>query len=116
MKYCALLLLATLAFVEKGNASKHLELTSLTTEAGGAWVFEKVIEAPGITQAALHDRMKAWVLTNIKSVDKNSQTDDPKHEMIITNPTLAVPDWKDHYVNSQRLNFKLVLQFKDGKL
>lgn len=96
-----------------GFAKAKLEPTSLHLDESGKWTYEKVVEVPNTSKDVLYERMKKWVLTNVKSVDKNTLTDDPNHETLITNVTISLD--KIFFWNAE-INFKLILEFKENKL
>lgn len=83
------LLLSFIACLLMLNAAANLSPTSLKQNEAGRWMYGKIIEVPATAKDALYERMKKWVLTNVKTVDQNTLTDDPVHETLITNVTLS---------------------------
>lgn len=94
------------------------EFTSTVLKPGedGRLAFEKVVEVNGAGKDQLYTRMKAWVKENVKTEDNNIEFDDAGKELIVTTPTLALKDLKMKHVTNQHVNFKLKLQFKEGRM
>lgn len=92
------------------------QLTTLQTNESGKFVYEKVIDVPGTSKQELYNKMKAWVLANIKTVDNNIVFDDNNFGSIVTTPTLGLKNVNGVYaLRDQLLNFKLIISFKENK-
>ena len=107
-----LILLAALrpAFATEFNS------TVLKPGEDGHLAFEKIVVADGIGKDQLYTRMKSWVKEHVKTEDNNIEFDDAGKELIVTTPTLALKDLKMKHVTNQHVNFKLKLQFKEGRM
>ncbi len=90
--------------------------STVWTRTANGWEFEKVVQAPDVAKADLYERAKLWVVTNVKSTDVNTLYDDKNQELIVTTPSLAIPNLKYNHFSDQALTFKLQLAFKDGKM
>lgn len=90
--------------------------TLLKPGEDGRLSYEKVVEINGAGKDQLYARMKAWVKSNVKTEDNNIEFDDAGKELIVTTPTLALRDLKMKHVTNQKVNFKLKLQFKEGRM
>lgn len=80
------------------------------------WHYEKVINIENTSQKDIYDRLKLWVLSNVKTGDVNNLFDDKNMETIITTPTLSMPDLKWKVMQEQLINFKLKIEIKDNKI
>lgn len=89
--------------------------SAILTHTAGGWAYEKVVTVAGVSKKDLYERAKVWVLGNVKSVDVNTAYDDKNQELIVTTPTLALPNLKWRQITDQAINFKLQIAFKDGK-
>ncbi len=90
--------------------------SSVFTQTGAGWTYEKIVAVPDVPKKDLYERAKVWVLGTVKSVDVNTLYDDKTQELIVTTPTLAVPNLKWRHITDQAISFKLQLAFKDGKV
>lgn len=110
---CALLVTPASAFTA-GYA--RLEPTVLAKNADGKYALERVIEVPGGSKAELYKRVKAWVLANIKATDIATTFDNVSFDAIAATTVLTIPDHKSSGHINQTMNFKMAIQFKDGKI
>lgn len=110
---CALLVMPAGAFTA-GYA--RLEPTVLTKNPEGKYALERVIEIPGVSKAELYKRVKSWVLANVKATDIATTFDDVSFDAIAATTVLTIPDNKRSGHINQTLNFKMAIQFKDGKV
>lgn len=115
MRKIYLLLVTLLTFVgfSASAAKENLQFSSLKRDEANMWSFEKVIEMPGESKAVIFDRMKKWVLTNIKTSDKNTMLDDPAQNELITTATIELGGV---YSSQTSISFKIHFEFKDGKM
>lgn len=108
-------LLLLLGLIQPAFA-REFNSTVLATGEDGYLTYEKIVQAEGLSKDVLYARMKAWVRDNIKTADNNIEFDDVGKELIVTTPTLSLKDLKMKHVTNQKVNFKLKLQFKDGRM
>jgi hypothetical protein len=113
MKYFSILLLSMIFSITVSGKIKPAP-TVLHMDESGAWTYEKIIDIPNTAKDELYNRVRTWMLTNIKTADKNSLTDDPSHEMLTTTAVVALGDLWTLYTDVT-ISFKITVQFKDNK-
>ena len=69
--------------------------------------YEKVFQADGKSKAELYKATKAWIVKNIKVQAIAHYFDDTGMSAISTNPVIVV--------NGSTVDFKLNIDFKDGR-
>lgn len=114
MKHLFFLLLTAavgMSTVQAGEFS-----STVFTRGANGWEYEKIVAIPDVAKKDLYERAKVWVVSNVKSVDVNTLYDDKNQELIVTTPSLAIPNLKYRHFTDQALTYKLQLAFKDGKV
>ena len=104
----AITLLFTTPIVKAQDKDEKVKMVLVKEENSDNYYYEGVVPVEGVTKEEMFKRAKAWVLSNFKTGDNNSQFDETNFE-IYNSPTIIVKKG-DNYVN-----FKIKLQFKDGK-
>ncbi len=112
----AILLLAFSFFCMTAAFADGFESKIVPKDAQGHLAYEKVVAVSNAKKEDLYAKVKAWVVENVKTVDNNILFDDKNFETIITTPTIALENLKNSHVVNQKVNFKLKIQFKDGKM
>ncbi len=107
------LLLACVAPVTVFSQEKEPPVTLLRT-GSGAFYYEKVIDVAGASKTELYDRVKAWVIKNIKTSDNNVIFDDANKDHISATVFLQLVQEHKH-VYFARLDYKYTFSFKEGK-
>ncbi len=107
---CFLLLLGSF----KAFSTEKLKPSVLEQDANGNWFYEKVVTIDSVSKKDIYDKLKSWVIANVKTVDNNIMFDDANFDRIVTTPTISIED--NTWTDNQTVNFKLTVSFKDGKM
>ena len=112
-------LLALTSFTVTAKDKKDQEevpVIIVKDSATGTYAFEQVVEVPDVKKEELYSRAKTWVTVNVKSGDNNNVFDD-KEGTIINTGSLKFGGKKAFRwaVKDGVFDFKLQLQFKDGR-
>lgn len=110
-----LLALAVLMFCANNSFSQE-SFPVKHDEVSNDYYIEEVITAEGLSDKEIYDRAKAWILANLKTVDKNIEFND-EELTIVNNGTIKI-DQKGFFtvaVQEGYCNFKYHVWCKDGR-
>ena len=112
-----LLALTLLAVIPNAQAKDKEEIQKvLVKNDADKYVFEGVVNVDGAAADMMYKRAKEWVIANLKTGDNNIQFDDEK-KSIVNSATIVIKQERSGMASfsSTLVNFKLNLQFKDGR-
>jgi hypothetical protein len=84
---------------------------TLNKTASG-YTYEKIVDLPSVTKQQAYDRVKKWIVANLKTTDNNISFDDVDRNNIGTSAALILQS--KHNILTAR--FKISFSFKDNKL
>ncbi len=102
--------------VQAKDKDEEYKVVVVKNAATGDYVFENVVNVEGVTKEEMFTRAKKWIIANFKTSDNNIQFDEAN--MSITNTATVVLKAASGFnwaITSGLVNFKLNLQFKDGR-
>ena len=89
----------------------------------GLVVYTDIIEMPGQSKAAIHEKAKFWLVSTLKSGDNMVELDGSNSDKIVGTGNLVldkldegVTKAGDYYYLHAFLNFKFIIHAKDGRL
>ena len=117
MKISQLLMVLLLSFplINKAYAQDKDELPKTLNKATSGYTFEKIADLPSVTKDQTYDRVKQWVLTNLKTTDNNIAFDDKEKNSISTSTEIML-DKSNWMLTVPSAQFKISIFFKDGKI
>lgn len=79
--------------------------------------FERVIPMPSQTKDVLYKKAKAWVLSTMKTTDQNISFDEENFKIVNSGAKTIDPKKNSaaFLISEGAFNFKILLEFKDGK-
>jgi hypothetical protein len=80
----------------------------------GPYTYEKVEDITGVSKADLFSNVKSWIATSLK-VSNDNIVYDQANDMITLNAGVPIKDFSID-ITRQVVSFKLVFNFKDGKM
>lgn len=111
----ALALIAAVPAMGKGDDPDY-KIVVVKNEATGASVYENVVNVEGVSKDEMFTRAKQWIVSNLKTDDNNIAFDAAGATINNTATLVLKPaggfNWA---ITSGLINFKLHLQFKDGR-
>jgi tRNA(Ser,Leu) C12 N-acetylase TAN1 len=111
----AMLFIAVPNMQAKGN-DEEVKIVLIKEESSDNYYYEGVIPVEGVSKEEMFKRAKDWVLSTLKTNDNNIKFDE-KEFSIITSSTFVVKETSRGAttLSSAQVNFKLIIQFKEGK-
>jgi len=108
------LLLQTSLFIAVAQEEKDPPVTLTKTETSG-FTFEKIIDLPAVSKEQAYDRIKQWIITNLKTADNNIAFDDKEKNNISTATGLLLGKIPNAWLTNA-VEFKISFSFKDNKM
>jgi len=100
--------------VKMGSHVLHQEGTNENSYKNGPYDYEKVEDINGVSKTDMFNRIKSWVASSVK-VSNDNVTYDQSNDMIALNTGVPIKDF-GFDITRQVVSFKLVFNFKDGKM
>lgn len=91
---------------------EEVKTVLVKSETSDEYYYEGVVPVDGISKEEMFKRAKNWVLSKFKTGDNNIQFDE-QNMVIFNSPTIIIEKFRNN--PGDFLNFKLRLQFKEGK-
>jgi len=110
------LLLTAVSVQAKGGDKAEFKEILVKDEQTGEYYYEAVVPVENVAKLDMFKRAKSWVLTSLKTSDNNINADES--ELSIVNTASVVLDQTKGFgwaITSGNIDFKLNVQFKDGK-
>jgi hypothetical protein len=84
----------------------------------GQYAYQGLVKVDSATKQQLYTNAKNWILKTLKSVDNMVELDDKEFNAITGSGTILLDKQNSGPYSYQngKLNFKLLVQFKDGRL
>jgi hypothetical protein len=111
MRYILLLILGLYCMPALGQQPASRLLLPDTTAPVS---FERVIEAPGQSQAVLYQKVKTWVITNLEPSDNYLFFNDEGRDSVMTIGFMTLDDLPQ--AQNQIVNFRALIQVGEGKV
>lgn len=108
------LLITTFAIVPCFAQSSAVLTHSNNNEEHSPFSYEQKVDAPGTEKAVLYDRVKKWIIGNLKASQESLFFDDAEKGSITANTAIPLKD--NLRLSSQRVEFKLSISFKNDKM
>ena len=86
----------------------------LLPDTTAAYSFERLIEAPGQSQAVLYQKVKTWVITNLEPSDNYLFFNDVGQDSVMTVGFMTLDDLPQ--VQNQIVNFRALIRVEPGKV
>lgn len=117
-KYIALLALSVLNVFGNIATAKDKDdyQVVVVKDESGSYSYQSVVNVDNVSKEEMFKRAKEWVLTNFKTDDNNIKFDESNMEIIsTTTAVLKTASGFNWAITHCLCNFKLNIQFKDGK-
>lgn len=102
--------------VQAKDKDEEYKVVVVKNEASGSYAYEQVVNVEGVTKEEMFNRAKKWIIANFKTSDNNIQFDEAN--LTIANTATVVMNAASGFnwaITSGLVNFKLNLQFKEGR-
>jgi hypothetical protein len=110
----SLLLLNAYSYADKKDADTKVVV--IKKEGTEEYTYEDVVKIESVTKAEMFSRAKKYIIANFKTNDNNIQFDESNFSIVNTSTVILEPKtgltWQ---ITSGFINFKLSLDFKDGR-
>lgn len=112
----SLLTIAPALTAKDKDKDKEVKIVLVKEENSNEYYYEDVVPVEGVSKEEMFKRAKVWVLQNLKTSDNNIQFDENSFS-IINEATIVLTPTKSAFwgVTTGMANFKLNIQFKEGK-
>jgi hypothetical protein len=98
------------------DKEEEYKVVVVKNEANGSYAYEQVVNVEGVSKEEMFSRAKKWIISNFKTNDNNIQFDETNLTIANTaTVVLKVASGFNWALTSGLVNFKLNLQFKDGR-